>query len=754
MPTTPLQPGATGPAVQQLQDFLVSQGLMTQQQVQTGYGTYGPQTTAAVKAFQNAHGVDSSTGPGYWGPKTIAAATVLYGGTGTSTPATSTTSTSNTIVPQQPSNDYTVKPAHVITDASGTAMFANGQDALITLSGQGATPNQIFLVSNETKQLIPFSSMQSAMNYFSTVTGHQVTPDEINASLTTIPSSSLAVGQSLNGFEPVDITNGFNEDGQLLRPAVSNANIQARYGQQVDTGAETKAYTSLDGFVKLLSDANVGSTLSPTEVTKITSDPTMMGFYINALAYGGYTLQDVYQEMVRQQAIDTGQGSQVMNSFPISTSQVASTYKTSPNYAAVTSNPTLNVSASIQGIDSSILNTPVLQLPDEAFSLINPLSDPNSPEFRQEMTKYQSAAYQAALEMASAANESDHEKATADWQTYKNEIQDKLGITLSDNAIQAWNQLGNLNQQASMNNMSGSGMVQQQIDNYLKQQSSVNQSMRSYYQTAEDQTKESYYQNYASPDEIKALIASDPTKAQAWGLVPSDEVKQYMTLSNLQSLFPDTPAADLQKIINSYLDPSGNFYSGLYSKYQANTNWNPQGNSISQTQDIASATDVLQRAQDDASAALTKYSDPNNPFLQPGASNIQAAPVLPSGSPTSPTAASTSKALNPAATNTPAPAAAAAAANLGTGTVTTPKTTTAPAAAPAKVATPAPAPVKAATPAPVSIQYGAMPTLTPAKVATPAPVTPAKAPAVTAAPAWSLQSATNNLGSWFSGLKF
>jgi len=72
-PNTQLKPGATGSEVKKLQDYLVSQGLLTQQQVNTGYGTYGPQTTAAVLQLQKNLGIDYSSGPGYFGPKTIAA---------------------------------------------------------------------------------------------------------------------------------------------------------------------------------------------------------------------------------------------------------------------------------------------------------------------------------------------------------------------------------------------------------------------------------------------------------------------------------------------------------------------------------------------------------------------------------------------------------------------------------------------------------------------------------------------------------
>lgn len=73
IPTANLQPGMSGPEVLKLQQYLVSQGYMTQAQVDTGPGIYGPQTTAAVKVLQDRLGVDNSTGPGYWGPRTIAA---------------------------------------------------------------------------------------------------------------------------------------------------------------------------------------------------------------------------------------------------------------------------------------------------------------------------------------------------------------------------------------------------------------------------------------------------------------------------------------------------------------------------------------------------------------------------------------------------------------------------------------------------------------------------------------------------------
>lgn len=69
-PTTNLQPGAQGGDVKALQDYLVSIGYMSPQQVATGPGMYGPQTTAAIAKLQQDLGVQSGQYAGYYGPQT------------------------------------------------------------------------------------------------------------------------------------------------------------------------------------------------------------------------------------------------------------------------------------------------------------------------------------------------------------------------------------------------------------------------------------------------------------------------------------------------------------------------------------------------------------------------------------------------------------------------------------------------------------------------------------------------------------
>ncbi len=70
LPTGTLSKGASGPAVKQMQSALVKLGYMTQAQMNTGPGTFGPQTEASLKKFQAAHKL---TADGVYGPKTRAA---------------------------------------------------------------------------------------------------------------------------------------------------------------------------------------------------------------------------------------------------------------------------------------------------------------------------------------------------------------------------------------------------------------------------------------------------------------------------------------------------------------------------------------------------------------------------------------------------------------------------------------------------------------------------------------------------------
>ena len=77
-PATALKPGSQGQDVQALQNYLVQMGYLTPQQVSTGPGVYGPQTTAAVAKMQQDLGVQAGTSAGYYGPQTQKALAQKY----------------------------------------------------------------------------------------------------------------------------------------------------------------------------------------------------------------------------------------------------------------------------------------------------------------------------------------------------------------------------------------------------------------------------------------------------------------------------------------------------------------------------------------------------------------------------------------------------------------------------------------------------------------------------------------------------
>lgn len=107
-PTKQLSPGDQGEDVKQLQAYLVSKNYLTQAEMDTGPGIYGPKTTAAVARLQKDLGVDNTTGVGYYGPRTLEAITKsgLTAAPASATPIPPNPSTLNStnITPTTPMN--------------------------------------------------------------------------------------------------------------------------------------------------------------------------------------------------------------------------------------------------------------------------------------------------------------------------------------------------------------------------------------------------------------------------------------------------------------------------------------------------------------------------------------------------------------------------------------------------------------------------------------------------------------------------
>jgi spore coat assembly protein SafA len=126
--------GDSGKQVEALQDKLVAGGFMTSAQVNTGRGTFGPQTEAALKAFQKANNISQT---GQLGPTTYAALQKGSAASGAGNDASSGGST-NGIPTLRQGDAASAKVRSVGCGITSATMAING------LTGKNMTPDQFY----------------------------------------------------------------------------------------------------------------------------------------------------------------------------------------------------------------------------------------------------------------------------------------------------------------------------------------------------------------------------------------------------------------------------------------------------------------------------------------------------------------------------------------------------------------------------------------------------------------------------------
>lgn len=258
-PSTPLQPGATGAAVKQLQDYLVSQGLMTEAQKATGYGTYGPQTTAAVKALQSRAGVDNSTGPGYFGPKTIAA---LKGGAGSQGGASGGGNSTGGAITITPTGDPNLDKVLGAVKDLGNGIISSGYSIPTTLQ---ITPDIV-------SRFLDFAHKNIDPYYQQLLTGRIA---DVNANLGNLAAQYEATkGQTLQDFGTALATEQNTAGGAGTafsgQRALNETNMAATTNRALGSLGSSTAYnigSALRSGAADVGAANAGSFNLPTLAT-------------------------------------------------------------------------------------------------------------------------------------------------------------------------------------------------------------------------------------------------------------------------------------------------------------------------------------------------------------------------------------------------------------------------------------------------------------------------------------------------------
>lgn len=485
-----------------------------------------------------------------------------------------------------------MNPGSQLTPSMGNAYFPN-DFALVKIVGQdGYDSNIVWLADVASKTLRPFSDTRA----LETVYGMPL--DQLQSHINYVGADSFTRGGVLGGFQPLSAEYAIKKDGSGRALDYSSVSLSSRYGQGINESGELKSYQALDGFLSLLKSQD--GKVSDSQVNNVLNDPNAMAFYISALAYGGYTLSDVYSDMRRKQL-------GVTNSTPISATATRRDHQSSPEYKAAANDPQLKAPKEIEGLGSSVLNLPIFSIPDDAFKKLTPLLDPESDAFKDAMDDAANVVYESQLQMLQANTEQDMAAAQAIWQRNKTLLERKLGIRLSNDAIEAWSQIESYQKSASDSGIYGSGIMNQTIDDYLRDQRRRALVNRETTMTDKEQQDIEYYLKYASPEQIASL---SPEMRQQWGMNAGGELQDYFSIENLKKMFPDETDEALQRVRDQYIDPNGNLYSSLYSSYAQNK-YATQGNYNNWKSKYVRGNALL-----DEEDAYSQFTQPDSPFLR------------------------------------------------------------------------------------------------------------------------------------------
>lgn len=133
--------------------------------------------------------------------------------------------------------------AGMVPDDSPATPFFIGDHSIVRITNP-TNPNAstLWLVDAKKKVLRPFLSEQAFQNAFEN-------PEEAEKAVVTISTRELGKGGALDGFKPLQGSQGVNDDGSMEDIEYSPAQIQKRYGKPSDPTAENKALSMLDGVL-------------------------------------------------------------------------------------------------------------------------------------------------------------------------------------------------------------------------------------------------------------------------------------------------------------------------------------------------------------------------------------------------------------------------------------------------------------------------------------------------------------------------
>jgi LysM repeat protein len=387
-----------------------------------------------------------------------------------------------------------------------------------------------------------------------------------------------------------------------------------------DQNAESMARTEMGttdapGPLQLESATGI---ISSDYLSSIMSDPAAVAFYVNAIAYGGYQIGDVVNDLKRGELAKNGD-KQADSTTLINPTQTRSQYLNSTqgtNAYGYASH--LIPSGSLVGqLDPNITKYGI-DMPDEIFKQLVPVLDVNSQAYKDAVAAVPGQFYDLTSEMMNATTDQAKAIADSNYDTWKKNVEQQYGIVLSNNATQAWQQIQGLDTTYGQRGIQGSGLEEQDRDVYMRNAQTMSANTRTALATTELGAQLQQLTSNGSPEDIAAFLAQHPEYSNQFK--PSDpSLFDVATLTQqIMKGDPTLSQADAQKQAQAYhdtmLDANGNYLSTTNKTNGTNQYQLVYGPLSPSTAQLPTAQQtVTKNALASEQTAMSNY-DNSNPF--------------------------------------------------------------------------------------------------------------------------------------------
>lgn len=176
-----------------------------------------------------------------------------------------------------------------------------GDHALIKFSGpeEGLGPETFWLVTKTDQTIRPFESEMALDAAFGQDLQTALQKVVVIDPPVVDEEGDIQEGV-LTGFTILGPEYAIMEDGTSKPLDFSNHQLKSRYGKPINEELEDLAVQTVDSFLNLLSTSEDKTKIPNSFINKIKKDERQTAFYISAMAYGDYTLDDIYADIVQR----------------------------------------------------------------------------------------------------------------------------------------------------------------------------------------------------------------------------------------------------------------------------------------------------------------------------------------------------------------------------------------------------------------------------------------------------------------------